>query len=147
MRAEVLSKIHYSHLGFNKCIQLANSMVYWPTMRNEIKQVIENCHICQKYSKSNIAEPLKSHEILQIPWYKVGCDLFQHKDKKYLLVVDYYSKYVELEEVTHSIVSHSVIKSLKNIFARHGIPAVVANHQEYYKQLKNKQAYSWEAYN
>lgn len=70
------------------------------------------------------SEPLHSHEIPKIPFHKVGCDLSDFKNKKYLLLVEYYTKYVELEELHHNTASHNVIKILKIIFARHGVPNV-----------------------
>ena len=58
------------------------------------------------------------------PWQKVGSDLFELKDGKYLLVVDYYSRFVEIAKRT-STTSTNVITHLKSVFARHGIPQVL----------------------
>lgn len=122
LRKNVLEKIHYSHLGYNKCIKLAEQSVFWPTMRNELKLMIDGCFVCQKYGASQPSEPLKPHEIPAVPWYRVGCDLFELNGVHYLLVVDYYSKYVELEILNHNTTSHNIINKLKNIFARFGVP-------------------------
>lgn len=46
LRKEMLIKLHYKHLGLNKGIALANSCVFWPTIKNELKQIIENCPTC-----------------------------------------------------------------------------------------------------
>lgn len=43
-----------------------------------------------------------------------------------LLVVDHYTKYIELEKLNSDTTSSSVINKFKYIFARHGIPAIVA---------------------
>lgn len=125
MRKKILEKVHYSHLGFNKCLRFAQESVFWPTMRNEIKTMVENCFICQRYAKSLTPEPLHSHEIVQKPWYKVGCDIFELENLKYVLVVDYYSKFVELEKLGYNTTSTNVITVLKSIFARQGIPNIV----------------------
>jgi hypothetical protein len=55
------------------------------------------------------------------PWEKVASDLFEHNKQSYLLVVDYYSRYIEIARL-HSTSSNAVINHLKSIFARHGIP-------------------------
>lgn len=125
MRTKILDKIHYTHLGLNKCIKLAEESVFWPTMKNEIKTTVENCVLCQKFSNSQPAEPLHPHEIIKIPWYKVGCDLFEIDNQKYLLVVDYYSKYVEMEALGINTTSNRIISVLKSMFARHGIPNIL----------------------
>lgn len=125
LRKEILNKIHYNHLGIKKCLSLAKESVYWPTMSNEIKQMIESCHMCIKYSKSQTQEELKSHEIKMLPWNKVGCDLFELQGEKYLLIIDYYSKFIEIEVLENDTSSNRVINILKSMFARHGIPVTV----------------------
>lgn len=122
MRGKILQEIHYAHLGITKCTKLAETLIYWPGIKNDIKQFIENCTLCQKYANSQHSEPLNQHEIPLIPWFKVGCDLFDFKNSKYLLVVDYYTKFVEVEHLHTNTSSHKVIEVLKNMFARHGIP-------------------------
>ena len=58
----------------------------------------------------------------QYAWEKVGVDLFNWKNKKFLMVVDYYSKYIEIAEMSKTV-GVLVIAKLKGIFARHGIPS------------------------
>ena len=60
-------------------------------------------------------------ELPQRPGQKVASDLFEIKGQKYLLVVDYFSRYVEVANLT-STTAQTVINHLKSIFSRHGIP-------------------------
>ena len=59
-----------------------------------------------------------------LPWQKVATDLFKWKGSTYLLVVDYFSKYIEISKLEGES-SQEVIQRLKSIFARHGIPQQV----------------------
>ena len=54
------------------------------------------------------------------PWQKVGADLFQLSDRDYLIVIDYLN-YPEVALLS-STSSNSIIKHMKSIFGRHGIP-------------------------
>ena len=71
-----------------------------------------------------IASPLPSH-----PWEKVASDLFQLNGKTYLLVADYFSRYMEVQTLA-TTTSASVICALKAIFGRHGVPSVLASDNE-----------------
>ena len=44
------------------------------------------------------------------------------KEMDYLIVIDYYSRYVEAAATTKTTKSSEVITAFKSIFARHGIP-------------------------
>ena len=56
-----------------------------------------------------------------LPWQKVATDLFK---STYLLIVDYFSKYIEISKLDNET-SHEVVLRLKSVFARHGIPQEV----------------------
>jgi len=62
-----------------------------------------------------------SHEIPDRPWAKVAVDLFQLGNKDYLVTVDYFSSFFEIDRM-YSTTSETVIKKLKGHFARYGIP-------------------------
>ena len=61
---------------------------------------------------------------VRIAWQVVGTDLFELNKLNYLLVVDYFSRYPEVLQLT-STTSMSVISALKSVFSRHGIPEIV----------------------
>ena len=92
MRDEMLTKLHESHLGVEKCKVRARSIMYWPGMGQDIEEAISRCPTCAKYKPANPQEPLIPHEIPECPWSKLGMDIFTFKGKDYLLVVGYYSK-------------------------------------------------------
>lgn len=124
LRRCVLDKIHESHMGVLRCQNLARQFVYWPNIYKDIEDMVLNCETCAKYQNSNSRPELMPHEIIDIPWYKVGCDLFEFRNKMYLLVVDYYSKFVEMDILDSGYSSVNLILKLKSIFARHGIPTI-----------------------
>ena len=62
-----------------------------------------------------------SHEIPDRPWARVAVDLFQLGNKDYLVTVDYFSSFFEIDRM-YSTTSETVIKKLKGHLARYGIP-------------------------
>ena len=51
LRGQVLEAIHTGHQGETKClvICLARESVFWPGITNDIKQLVKDCDICNKY--------------------------------------------------------------------------------------------------
>ena len=121
MRETMLDLIHESHLGIEKCKARARAIIYWPGMSHDIYDKVNKCKICITHQHKNTKEPMKPHEIPERPWQKVGSDLMQLKGKDYLVVVDYYSKFIETCPMRDKTAG-TVITHLKSIFARHGIP-------------------------
>ena len=121
MRAEMLKLIHSSHFGIEKCKRQARDVVFWPGMSSQIHDVVSNCNICNSYQRNNTKEPLLSHEIPHRPWARVGADLFELNRQPYLILVDYYSGFIEVN-LLHSTTSKQIITYCKSQFARHRIP-------------------------
>ena len=69
-------------------------------------------------------EPLMQHEVVARPWSKVAADLCELNNRTLLVICDYYSNYIEVARLT-SVTSRSIIKELKAVFARYGIPDVL----------------------
>lgn len=90
---------------------------------HQITQLVQNCRVCAKDSRQG-KEPLMTSELPKCQ--VVGTDLFELIINKanYLLVVDYFSRYPEVLQLT-STTSASVISALKSVFSRHGIPEII----------------------
>ena len=58
------------------------------------------------------------------PWERVATGLYDFQGRKYIIVVDYYSRSFDIKDLSAET-SHSVIKALKKVFATHGIPDVI----------------------
>ena len=74
--------------------------------------------------QSQQAEPLMPTPLLTLPWQKVGVDHFEYKHCSYVIVIDYFSCFIEIAKFTNTS-STAVITHMKSTFARHGIPSCV----------------------
>lgn len=126
LRSYMLKLLHESHLSIPKTKEWARGILYWPNMTVDIQHFIEACYVCQRFSRSNIKEPLISHEIPNVPYFKVGFDIAEFAGKNYLVVVDYYSRWIELAQLRDKS-AKSVIELLKGLFSQWGIPAIVVS--------------------
>ena len=126
LRDEMRQKIHHCHLGIEKGKARARSTLYWPGMISEIVDIVSKCDACVENRNHQPSEKLIPHEVPSTPWEKMGTDLFQLKNKDYLIVVDYTSKYFEVSALPNTLAS-TVVQHTKCIFARFGIPKTVVS--------------------
>ena len=125
--ADMKARIHSSHLGAESCLRRARECIYWPGMSAEIKQYISAREICREFdTTSQPNESLMSHEVPSRPWERVGADIFTLHDKDYLVTIDYYSNYWEVDRLPDIKASTAILK-LKSHFARYGIPDQVVS--------------------
>ena len=122
MRQDILERLHSGHQGIVKCHARARQSVWWPGLSGQLQELVTKCQVCTKERPQN-AEPLVPSELPELPFQRVGTDLFEWEKRTYLLVVDYYSRYIEIAPLNRTAVD--VIMHMKSIFARHGIPEVV----------------------
>ena len=124
LRLEVLDKLHEGHQGITKCRERAKSSVWWPGLSRQIQDMVENCNICARHRVIG-PEPLMPTPFPERPWQMTATDLFELDHITYLIVVDYFSRYVDVAAMNKTAKSSEVIRALKAIFARHGIPEEV----------------------
>ena len=125
LREEMLDKIHLGHQGINKCRERARQSLWWPGLSKEIEELIKNCSECSK-AQLQRAQPMIPSVLPDLPWQKIATDLFEWKGSNYLLIVDYFSRYIEIAKLS-GLSADEVIKHTKSIFARHGIPDTVVS--------------------
>ena len=117
---DILGKLHCGHQGITKCRERACQSVWWPGINDDIKAMIQKCLICSQH-KTQYPEPLIPTSFPEYPWQRVATDLFMWKNTTYLLLVDYYSRYIEISSLSSTTLK-AVIQRMKTIFGRHGIP-------------------------
>ena len=76
------------------------------------------------YTIEHVPGKLLQSTLPDFPWERVATDLFELKGVTYVVLVDYYSRYIEIQKL-QSTTAASVIIALKAVFSRHGVPAVL----------------------
>ncbi|UYV74135.1 hypothetical protein LAZ67_11002219, partial [Cordylochernes scorpioides] len=126
LRAEMIMKTHQGHIGINSSMRRARDNIFWPGMNAQIRQEIENCSICLSNSQNQVREPMKSHKIPNYPWERISLDIFEIFKQNYLIIVDHYSDFFEVECLENTR-SEYIIECCKRQFSRYGIPQIIVS--------------------
>lgn len=121
MRKEMMAIAHATHIGVEGCIRRARESMYWPRMSTELKEYVSKCDICMAHRAAPSKEPLQQHDFVARPWSKVGADLCDLQGRTLLVVCDYYSNFIEVENI-QKVTTRGVSKALRTMFARYGVP-------------------------
>ena len=124
LSTEMLDKIHNSHLGTEKCLNRARECLFWPGISKHTQEKVAQYQICNRYRNNQVKEPLMPPKVPDMPWQVLAADLFALGKDKYLVLVDYYSKYYELTKLVDST-SNTVVNALQQHMSRKGIPVIL----------------------
>ena len=73
LQNEMKTLLHNGHFGIVKIKNRAREIMFWPGINNDIENIVRTCDVCQQQWR----ETFIPREIPDIPWTKVGTDLFE----------------------------------------------------------------------
>ena len=126
MKKLVLSRIHDGHQGITKCRERARTSVFWIGINKDIQEMVEKCEHCASNRNAHHKEPLLPTPLPSRPWERIAADLCSFEQNTYLVIVDYFSRFIEVCWLPGEK-SEYVVNELKNVFARFGIPSIVVS--------------------
>jgi len=120
----MIERAHSSHIGLNACIRRAREAIFWPNMSSDITKYVQKCSICEQVQSESQREPMLSRELPSRPWQYVATDMFEFKQQSYLITVDYFSNYFEIDRLEGKR-AVDIIYRLKKLFCAQGLPEKV----------------------
>ena len=116
-----MEKIHTEHQGITKCLERVRVSVWWPGITPEIKPIVDACEHYLVHKPRQQTESLMITHLPTGPWHRVAVDLCLSQGKDYMVVVDYYLRWIENLHLSYTTTAACIAK-LKYIFARFVIP-------------------------
>ena len=99
LRQKYLIQIHQGHQGIEACRSRAREFVFWVNINNDLKEMVEKCDICQSQQNSTPVVQNYISEVPPHPWHTLGSDLFYFQRIDFLVVVDYFSKFLIVRKI------------------------------------------------
>ena len=124
LREEMKHKAHEAHQGIEVTLSFARDVMFWPHIKHDLENVCRGCSTCQEAAACQQAQPMMSYPIAEFPFQIVSSDIFEYQRKQFIVIVDHYSDYLEVDELK-GLTSSEIIKHFQNAFARHGIPLLL----------------------
>lgn len=123
LRQRMLQLGHEGHPGQTKMQQRLRNNCWWPGMDQDVVRFVDRCEGCRLVSQSERPEPMQRRKLPEAPWQELGIDfLGPLPSGDYLLVVvDYFSRYKEVE-ILRKITAAETVNKLEGIFVRLGYP-------------------------
>ncbi|XP_020229044.1 uncharacterized protein LOC109810075 [Cajanus cajan] len=132
---EVHSGMCGSHIGGRALVyKVARAGYFWPSLRNDCVNWVKKCDGCQRHATLHHSPTERLHSILSLwPFNKWGIDilgpfLIVVRQLKFLIVVvDYFSKWIEAEPV--ATISAEKVRTFlwKNVVCRYGVPQILVS--------------------
>ena len=123
-RAEMIRKSHEAHQGIEATLQFARDVIYWPQMNKQLEEACRQCATCNQCAVMQREEPMMSYPIPDHPYQIVSSDVMEYEGQHYIVAVDHYSDYIEVQHIK-DLTTKTTVKFFQNIFATHGIPLLL----------------------
>ena len=122
LQAKVLQDVHHEHTGVVRMKMLARSYYWFPGVDQDLENLAKSCEACRMHAKAPAAAPIVSWPKCTVPLERVHIDFGSIDNKDLLIMVDVYSKWVEVA-VMPTTTSSRVIDVLRSWWARLGLPS------------------------
>lgn len=125
-RRKILQLLHISHSGIYKTKKLAQQLYFWPGINRDIKEMIDACSVCQELQPSQPLDELQPFTPALQPMEKISIDIFECAGKHYLVMVDRFSGFPMVKQLT-KLSTSAVTKILTHWFQDWGRPIEICS--------------------
>ncbi|XP_058462870.1 uncharacterized protein K02A2.6-like [Malaya genurostris] len=127
LQSGILKLLHANHAGIVKMKQLARRYVFWFGINKDIESFVASCDACNGMVIVHKPKITSKWIPTTRPFSRIHIDFFHFLQNTFLLIVDSYSKWIEIEWMKKGTDSNKVLKKLVAFFARFGLPDVLVS--------------------
>ncbi|KAJ0171196.1 hypothetical protein K1T71_013395 [Dendrolimus kikuchii] len=128
LRLKILNELHNSHLGIVKTKAEARSRFWFPGIDKVLENMIGSCNVCMQLRSTPSSAPLAPWPFPSGPFIRLHLDfLGPINGQTYLVIVDAFTKWVEVYEMFTSATSTTVLDKLHDFIARFGLPETIVS--------------------
>ena len=99
LQKEYLEVLHQGHPGIETSKNRAKETVFWSGMNDDIEKTVRSCEPCNRLMPKQQKEPMELHDIPELPFEMIGTDLFEWKSQVYMVIVDSYSGFYDIDKL------------------------------------------------
>lgn len=118
---KVLELLHSTHNGIVRMKSTARGSVWWYGIDRDIEAYGRSCDCCQEIEAKSSGIENQKWPPTTFPFERVHIDFFHYTGKQFLLLIDSYSKWLQVIEMKKTDAA-KVISVLKTTFSAFGLP-------------------------
>ena len=118
----MLKVAHASHYGSRLMWRRTRRCIFWPALRSELEDFCNNCGECLAFQSRQADEPMMETTSATHPFQVVFQDVFRFENQQFLVTVDVFSDFFEVDKLGETATTRKVVEASKRHFATYGIP-------------------------
>lgn len=126
LQERVLKYCHEGHQGIVIMKKIARKYVYWPNLDKDIESWVATCTSCQSWSTVKKERVTSTWKPCMAPFERVHIDFFQFRGNTALLIVDAFSKLIEVYPMQKTD-AKAVTNKLEDFFGLFGFPKMLVS--------------------
>ena len=120
LQKRILESLHEGHPGQTRMYLRAQPLFFWPNLVAEINHFVKDCESCALVNFKALSNQTVAWPSTAAPWKRIHLDFFFFKNVIYLILVDSYSRWIEVWPVQNTS-ADLVIDKLRSVIATFGL--------------------------
>ena len=123
-----------AHQGMVRTKQRLREIFWWPSMDRFVEEKIRDCRICENSDRTarSVTAPIEPTPWPSAAWERLAVDIrgpddsVSHQDRFAVVVIDYYSKWAEVE-LMEEATAGKIVAMFRRIMGREGVPKQIVS--------------------